>query len=72
MFGNIETCVCCGREIPEGRQVCAMCEQDSQCSNCKNLEETEFYSPVRPLGMRRFCWCRLGNEIIGCKNFERK
>lgn len=24
---NTETCVCCGAEIPEGRQVCPACEQ---------------------------------------------
>lgn len=24
---KIETCVCCGEEIPEGRQVCPTCEQ---------------------------------------------
>ena len=23
------TCVCCGREIPEGRQVCYICEKNS-------------------------------------------
>lgn len=23
---NTETCVCCGAEIPEGRQVCPACE----------------------------------------------
>lgn len=23
---NTETCVCCGAEIPEGRQVCPVCE----------------------------------------------
>ena len=23
---NTETCVCCGEEIPEGRQVCPACE----------------------------------------------
>lgn len=23
----IDTCVCCGREIPEGRQVCPTCER---------------------------------------------
>ena len=25
-FQNTETCVCCGTEIPEGRQVCPACE----------------------------------------------
>lgn len=25
-FRNTETCVCCGAEIPEGRQVCPKCE----------------------------------------------
>lgn len=24
---NTNTCVCCGKEIPEGRQVCKDCEQ---------------------------------------------
>lgn len=24
---NSEYCVCCGAEIPEGRQVCPSCEQ---------------------------------------------
>lgn len=26
MAENTETCVCCGAEIPEGRQVCPACE----------------------------------------------
>lgn len=30
-----ETCICCGREIPEGRQVCPLCEL--------NLGETVYY-----------------------------
>ena len=25
----LNTCVCCGREIPEGRQVCRHCEHDA-------------------------------------------
>lgn len=25
---NTETCVCCGAEIPEGRQVCPRCEKE--------------------------------------------
>lgn len=25
----LNTCVCCGREIPEGRQVCMHCEHDA-------------------------------------------
>lgn len=30
---NSETCVCCGREIPEGRQVCLICEENSRFIN---------------------------------------
>lgn len=26
IYRNTETCVCCGAEIPEGRQVCPVCE----------------------------------------------
>lgn len=25
----LNTCVCCGKEIPEGRQVCMHCEHDA-------------------------------------------
>jgi hypothetical protein len=27
-------CVCCGVEIPEGRQVCPKCEDTVKCDNC--------------------------------------
>ena len=27
---NDDTCVCCGRQIPEGRQVCPHCERDAR------------------------------------------
>lgn len=27
IFGNVERCVCCGAIIPEGRQVCPICER---------------------------------------------
>lgn len=27
---NTETCVCCGAEIPEGRQVCPACEREDK------------------------------------------
>ena len=25
---TMDSCVCCGRYVPEGRQVCAFCESD--------------------------------------------
>lgn len=30
---NVNVCVCCGRVIPEGRQVCIACEQESVNEN---------------------------------------
>lgn len=31
---NVNTCVVCGAEIPEGRQVCPDCEIGDGCDNC--------------------------------------
>jgi len=31
----IERCVCCGKEIPEGRQVCPACERAIIPDDCK-------------------------------------
>ena len=33
MIPMIERCVCCGAEIPEGRQVCPSCESKWQITN---------------------------------------
>lgn len=38
-----DRCVCCGAEIPEGRQVCPNCERGSDgfpdtCGGCENLK----------------------------------
>lgn len=36
-----ETCVCCGREIPEGRQTCAYCEAARNRWENKNYKKTK-------------------------------
>lgn len=36
MMMNSEICVCCGAEIPEGRQVCPSCENGCGSSIRKN------------------------------------
>lgn len=36
----METCICCGEEIPEGRQICPICE--SKFGNIQRIE-TNFY-----------------------------
>lgn len=33
------TCVCCGKEIPEGRQVCKACEEGFTARNQETLEK---------------------------------
>lgn len=33
-----EYCVCCGREIPEGRQVCPICERKADRKNRHEME----------------------------------
>jgi hypothetical protein len=42
-----ETCVCCGREIPEGRQVCPACEYEAKCGK----EENDVSGKHRPSDM---------------------
>lgn len=37
-----DTCVCCGREIPEGRQVCPDCE-----ARAAKYDPAEFFSAER-------------------------
>ena len=42
-----ETCVCCGREIPEGRQVCHICEYEAE----HGKEDTNVSRRHRPSDM---------------------
>lgn len=38
-MAEIDTCVCCGEEVPEGRQVCPSCDVVAvvRCKDCKHL-----------------------------------
>ncbi len=40
----METCICCGEPIPEGRQVCPKCEADGK--TYKSLLDSNVYTPV--------------------------
>ena len=40
-IGNINTCVCCGQIIPEGRQVCPNCEGDAESKRRINYVRTD-------------------------------
>ena len=42
-----DTCVCCGREIPEGRQVCHICEYEAE----HGKEDTNVSRRHRPSDM---------------------
>lgn len=33
----VNPCVCCGREVPEGRQVCLKCEELARKKKCRNM-----------------------------------
>ena len=46
-----ERCVCCGETIPEGRQVCASCE------NCKHNTEKDYVLHCKPcIGQKQKNW----------------
>lgn len=40
-MSNTETCVCCGRDIPEGRQYCVICGHKAEALKNKNLKTKE-------------------------------
>ena len=46
-----ERCVVCGEIVPEGRQVCPMCEAEERCENCYCFENGWCglsFLPVKP------------------------
>lgn len=46
-----ERCVCCGERIPEGRQVCASCE------NCRHNRKEDYVSHCKPcIGQKQKNW----------------
>lgn len=40
-FVNDNTCVCCGVQIPEGRQICPKCEKDGDIRKDTNVSARE-------------------------------
>lgn len=56
-MGNVEHCVCCGREIPEGRQYCVICGKVTaekkdlvevvRCKDCKHFTPKEKLNPIK-------------------------
>lgn len=43
---NDNRCVCCGRIIPEGRQVCPICEQKAQRRDIHDYWLNEWVFPL--------------------------
>lgn len=43
---NDNRCVCCGRIIPEGRQVCPICEQKAQRRDIRDYWLNEWIFPL--------------------------
>lgn len=61
-----ERCVCCGEQIPEGKQVCASCE------NCRHNTSGDFRDYCKPcIGQKQKNWEEkiddsYGKGISGC------
>ena len=49
---NSNYCVCCGKEIPEGRMVCASCEKEDAL-NLKKRKQDEDPAAYEPMRYRR-------------------
>ena len=48
---NDNRCVCCGRIIPEGRQVCPICEQKVQRRDIRDYWLNEWVFPLLVVGV---------------------
>ena len=48
---NDNRCVCCGRIIPEGRQVCPMCEEKAKRRDVLDYWLNEWIFPIVVVGL---------------------
>lgn len=71
----INTCVCCGKEIPEGRQVCKHCEHDADIPVKKkdysimiNIARTAISVVIVVAALVLLCSC--GDESANDKRFD--
>lgn len=55
-----DLCVCCGNDVPEGRQVCPTCEADPMISFIKTNDKVQLHLEI----------CTLLNEIYQKKNHD--
>ena len=71
----LNTCVCCGREIPEGRQVCKHCEHDADIpvkkkdySSMIKIARIVISAVIVVLALISLCSC--GDESTHDKKFD--
>lgn len=48
---NDNRCVCCGRIIPEGRQVCPICEEKAKRRDVREYWLDEWIIPIVVVGL---------------------
>ena len=56
---NDNRCVCCGRIIPEGRQVCPICEQKARKKDKADYWLNEWVFPVAIALVAIAVWIRI-------------
>ncbi len=71
----LNTCVCCGKEIPEGRQVCMRCEHDANIPVTKKdysilikIARITISAAIVVLALISLCSC--GDESTNDKRFD--
>lgn len=62
----IDTCVCCGEYVPEGRMVCPLCVYKSEKKEAEQDRENRPHHLERPNRLRRLAR-RNGKRISGRK-----
>jgi RNA polymerase subunit RPABC4/transcription elongation factor Spt4 len=71
---QVDRCVSCGEIVPEGRQVCPVCELC--CRNCEHFTANHYGCRQTDMYIFGYCHCRTGHAVFddnqSCKDFRRK
>lgn len=75
---NDNTCVCCGAQIPEGRQICPKCEKEDDIGKGTKVNYLRRKNNMNKLKSCPFCGGKagiqyiLGKECVTCKDCNAK
>lgn len=69
---NVDTCVCCGRIIPEGRMICCRCSESDRDTDFENIKNNVTLFLLEDLNLKWYqkLWLKL--YYVSLKQLSRK